>query len=284
VCPAPRLTSWSGTNAQTDTGVHAAFFTQQNAALSGAKSWAADDCSLHAALCPVQVAEYPCASTAVTGLDAAPIHGAVSEAASNVPTYEEGGGADSSATYHAGNWVSCGADSSNLYEAAGSYTYGTGGSVMYADSSYMCETSPYMYETSSYMDEPYPYMYGNNMCMYGTGITYMDAAASLGVHATGNTIGTMISGVSSPSRETAVQSYHTTTNTPVVTTTTSPIATTTTTRMSTPGGRSRFLYDSSAAGTSNDTASSLLESGTIATESPSKYPSFSWIAPADIHS
>lgn len=239
MCPAPRrplalpLTEWSGANAQMEIGVHASDFPQHSA-LFKEQRWAADDCVSDVALQPVQAAEYPFASSTATGLDAALMHKADNGAIDNVPTYGE----DSSAPYSVDNWARCGADSS--------YPYGAGGPAMYEDDTYM---------------------YGDGTCMYGTGISYMNSAGNLGACATDITAGTMIGCGSSPSRDTTIERYSTTTTTPIIT----------------PGNRSRFDSNGSAADTSNYTANGPVDHESTAAESPSESLLFGRVAPANTH-
>jgi hypothetical protein len=252
VCPAPQrtlvlpFTEWSGANTQMDLGVHAAFLPQQGA-LSEEQCWAADGCVSNAALWPVQAAEYPFANGTAAGFDATLMHGAVNKDIE--PIYGE----DSSATYNAGNWARCG--------AGGSCLYGAGGSAMYED-------NPYLYGDGTYM---------SGGCMYGTGVTYANAAGSLDVFATDSTAGTTIGSGSSPSRNTAVESHSTTT--------TMPMVTTTTTSMTTPGNRSCYVPNSPGAGTSSYIASSPADYAPIPTESlsESSSSSFGQAVPAHTH-
>ena len=142
--------------------------------------------------------------------------------------------------YNAGDWVGRG--------AGGSCLHGAGGSAMYEDNSYLCGDGTYMYEM---------------------GVTYANAAGSLDVFATDSTAGTTIGSGSSPSRNTAVESY----------------SATTTTSMTTPGNQSGYVPNSPSAGTSSYIASSPADYAPIPTESlsESSSSSFGQAVPAHTH-
>jgi hypothetical protein len=100
----------------------------------------------------------------------------------------------------------------------------------------------------------------------------MNAADSF---STDSTAETTIGSGSSPSRNTAVETYSTTAITPMIATTTTPMAT--------PGSRSCCVFNSPGADTFGYTASSSVDYGPTLTESHSESSSSGQIMPANTY-